>query len=583
MRGVGHATETGDVARGGGVTREPAVPAPVPPGPVPPGAMQFAGNRMIAALLGAADAAPPVAVSRPAPAALSLDDPSFNPGNRAHDLIRAIDSSDHTYRTKSAMYGFSSEEDVEAERRSIDFPVAVAALDGLTASQVKRVEEMFLEFDKTTLESALFGGGESGRRADLTPDQVARLKALRQGTRPEPIAPDVMAQLRSFPPQIAGPILADMRAQADTGPALARHQAEAAELHELLSKELDEPRRERLMAMHRRSDPEIAAVDAIYDHEYQGTLARDLNLRLDGLQRIRMTELRAGNPAQADACAIEDKRRRIAELNQQDASMIGYGLPFEALREQRRKERQELTAGIQSIVELNKREALADPANAGRAAGEAVGERLRKIMSQQAGEAGSTLGSQLAGTLDKEDAAVIGSLTDPWNSSGSGSLVRAAAAQLAADEKNGTTSAKKIAATLRSFRDMAQHDLTAQAYDPRIPPEQKKAVLADGENAVTAQAQRYIGEYRAEYDKLAGGEGRSYDAIVASADSADEKLIGNLASGGGRTNDLSELDHAVAKKDVEAVKDILKRQPGREKVDDLIAGYQVLHPGQDLR
>ena len=578
MRGEGHATEAGV-----GAQREPApapAPAPAVAAAVPVTAMmQIGGNRATASLLGAAAPAPPVAIGRPASASLSLDDPSFNASTRAHDLIRAIDSAEHTLRLKATGDGFGQEEDVEAERRKVDFPVAVGALDGLTASQVKRVEELFLEFDKNTLESALFGGGESGRKADLTDDQAARLKALRQGTKPEPVPPDVLAQLRTYPPEIAGPLLADIRTRADAGPALARHQADAAELHELLSKELDEARRERVMAMHRRPASEIDAVDASYDQAYgAGVLARDLNLRLDGLQRARMAELRAGNTAQADACAIEDKRRRIEELDRPQEAPLGYDL----LAEQRRKEKQELTQGIQSIVELNRREALADPANAGRTAGEAVADRLRAITGQQDGAAGTTLGSELARTLDKEDAAAIGAATDPW-STGTSGLVRAAAAELAADEKNGTTSAKKITATLRSFRELAQHDVAAQAYDPRVPAERKQALLHDSDGAVTRLAQRYIDEYKAEYNKLAGGRGRGYDDIVASADSADERLIGNLSYGGGRTSDLGELDHAVAKEDLGAVKEILRRQPGREKIDELVAGYQTLHPGTDLR
>ena len=68
------------------------------------------------------------------------------------------------------------------------------------------------------------------------------------------------------------------------------------------------------------SEPD--AVDAIYEKEHgPGKLAYGLNLRLKGLQLMRMTELRLGNFAQADACAIEDKRRRIEELNNQDSKL----------------------------------------------------------------------------------------------------------------------------------------------------------------------------------------------------------------------------------------------------------------------
>ncbi|HEU5108567.1 MAG TPA: hypothetical protein VFT95_08430, partial [Micromonosporaceae bacterium] len=467
----------------------------------PLAAMQhFGGNRAMAALLTegqAAPQAPPIVTGAPGPApAPALEDPDFNPTVRAHDLVRAIDSAEHTYRMKSSGL-LGSEEDVEAERRKIDFPVVLAALDGLTASQVQKVEEVFYSFDrKATLSECLFGLGESGRRADLTDDQKARLRVLMAGTRPEPIPPHVMAELRRLPPQVAGELKADLEQRADAEPALRRHEADAIELHELLTGDLNEARRERIMAMHRRKPEETRAVDAMYAKNYgAGTLATDLNKRLDGLQRMRMTALRQGDVAQADAFAIEDKRRRIEALNEQDESMssgfMGGGLHDDVLREQHRRQRQQLTGEIQAIIEQNKQEALTEAVRTGRGAGEAVAERIGKIMEAGVGAPGHTLGADLGRTLGKEDAAVVASLTDVWNTAGSGNLVQAAAAQLAADERAGTTSAKKIMATLQSFRTMAAQDLRAQAFDPRTPVEQKLAIQRDGENGVTRLAQRY--------------------------------------------------------------------------------------------
>jgi hypothetical protein len=124
----------------------------------------------------AGPSAPPIVTARPATLASALDDPAFNPSTRAHDLLRAVDSEQHSYRVKSS--GFvGHQEDVEAERREIDFPAVVAALDGLTASQVRKVEEVYFEFEKKTkLREDLFGPGQSGRLADLTVDQYARLR-----------------------------------------------------------------------------------------------------------------------------------------------------------------------------------------------------------------------------------------------------------------------------------------------------------------------------------------------------------------------------------------------------------------------
>ncbi|MFI5896240.1 hypothetical protein ACIA5D_39685 [Actinoplanes sp. NPDC051513] len=578
MHSVGRTAEPGEPVRGVVAQAEPGTTmAPI-------------GNRAVTALMTAPAPVAPIVIARPASASMSLDDPGFNPTTRAHDLLRAVDSEQYTYAMKSSggLWGGMTE-DVEAERRKIDFPAVVTALDGLTASQVKRVEEVFFEFEKkTTLRDDLFGMGQSGRRADLKPDQVARLQALLAGTKAEPIPPDVMAELRKYPPEVAGPLKADLEKRADAAPALHRHQAEAAELHQLLASDLDEGRQERLMAMHRRSFEEIDAVDAIYAKEYgPAALMLDLNKRLEGLQRMRMSELRSGKFPQADACAIEDKRRRIEELNKQDSKFDdllpgGLAVGYDVMREQRKKEKQRLTGDIQAIIELNKKEALAEEASSGKAAGDAVGERLRAILGQQHGEVGNTLMDELGRTLAKEDAAVLTAAIDPWNNHTS-NLVRAAAAQLVADEKAGTTSAKKIIETLKGFRGLAQHDLTLQAYDPNIPAEQKQAIMRDGESAITRLAQRYVDEYKAEYTKLAGEKGRGYDEIMESSDDADERYISNLSYGGGRTSDLGELEHAVGKKDVDTVKSLLRKQPTREKVDELIEAYNKQGDGHDLR
>ncbi len=102
---------------------------------------------------------------------------------------------------------------------AIDFPDVVTALDGLTASQAQKVKEVYVEFEKRTrLREDLFGMGRSGRRADLTPDQQARLQALLRGTPAEPIPLEVMAELRAHPPDIAACLAADLERRAMPGP-----------------------------------------------------------------------------------------------------------------------------------------------------------------------------------------------------------------------------------------------------------------------------------------------------------------------------------------------------------------------------
>jgi hypothetical protein len=572
---------------GGQRSTDAAGPLRAEPAPAPHGraagflglAQRFAGNRAMAAAFGGSAPEAAVPVGRPAPAGASLEDPSFNAGSRAHDLVRAINSAEHDYRVKPGS-GFAGglQEDVAAERRHVDFAAAVAALDGLTASQVGAVAQAFLAFDKTPLREALFGGGASGRSADLTPDQIARLEVLMRGTRPEPIPPEVMAELRAYPTDIAVRLKADLERKADAGTALNRLEADAIELHELFARELDEGRRERVMTLHRRPLTEIDALDALYDQRYgEGKLAYVIHLRLDGLQLTRLGQLRIGNLAQADACAIEDKRRQIEELTKPVDGPYGF-----VLEEQRKEKRQKLTGDIQAILDLNRREALADPTNAGRGAGEVIAERLATIVDQQHGEAGNTLGAELARTLGPQDAAVLAAATDRWNTGGSDNLIEAAAAQLAADEKAGRTSAKRIATTLQSFRELARRDLVAQAYRGTLPPEQRQALLDGGDTAVTRLAQHYIERYREAYDRIAGGDGRTYAEIVASASDANETYLGNLATGGGQTSDLGELHHAMGTKDVEKLKAVLQRQPDRETLDALVAAYDRVY-GRDLR
>jgi hypothetical protein len=564
--------------------------APVTGGPTVPLLalmQQFGGNRAMTALLTGGQPAPPppaaaVVTDRPGPPT-PLEDPNFNPTSRAHDLVRAIDSAEHTVELVG-----EGEEDVDSERRKIDFPVVLAALDGLTPSQVKKVAEVFYAFDrKATLYQCLFEGGETGRMADLTDDQKARLRVLMSGTKPDPVPPAVMDQLLRLEPRDAGQLKLALEYRADAEAAMHRYEADAIELHELLKDPLDETRRERVMELHRRKPEEIQAVDAMYAKNYNaGILAIDLNNRIEGLQRSRLTALRQGDAAMADAFAIEDKRQQLDKLTRDydamSASLAGEGLAEEGLRGMQSREQQKLTQDIQAIIDRNKQEALKEAETTGKYAGEVVAERLNKLMQTQVGAPGHTLGADLAGSLGGEDAAVVSALTDPW-ASGSGNLVQSAAAQLAADEAAGTTSAAKITATLRSFRAMAEQDLRAQALDPHTSMEQKLAIQRDGDNGVTRLAQRYIDDYHAAYDRIAGGRGRTFDQIVASADDADEGLIRNLSFGGGRTSDQGELDHAIKKRDVETVLAILRRQPNMERVHALEVAYNQLGTGHDLR
>ncbi|MEV6488351.1 hypothetical protein AB0M20_06920 [Actinoplanes sp. NPDC051633] len=404
-----------------------------------------------------------------------------------------------------------------------------------------------------------------------------------RGTKAEPFPPAEIERMRAYPPEIA----ARMIAAREQGANANQLEATAIELHELLGKDLNEDRRERVMALFRRPESEIRAIDAVYETKYgPPAMARDLNLRLKGLQLVRVTELRFGKTAQADAVAIEDKRRQIEALNKEDAEaaeFAGYGPSVGGyaliMKQKRDEQRRKLTGGITAIVELNKAEALADPANAGRGAGAAVAERLGAIMDQQHGDPGNTLGAELARTLGKEDAAAIRALTDRWNVAGSANLIEAAAAQLAADEKAGKVKASTIVEQLRSFRELARRDLKIDA--PNLPPDRQQELLADPEAAASRLGQQYIERYKQAYDRLRDG-GRSFDRIVTSADDADELLIDDLVANG-EASEVTELRHAVAKKDVAKVKDILRGQKDGAAIEALVKRYNASGEGRDLK
>ena len=542
-----------------------------------------AGNRAVAELLRAGT---PV-VSRQLDAGSvespAVDDPSFNPDTIAHDLLRAIDQEDYT----PSFDGYV--EDKTKERRKVDADKVISSLEGLTASQVAEVERRYFAFEsQTTLEQDLFEGGQSDRQSNLTPDQRVRIGLLLKGTKAEPLSQKTLDSLKEMPPAAAAQMRAALLEQADADAALVQFQADAVELHQLLADDLNEAQRERVMSLHRKPVKAIDAMDTFYAQQYGGgQLAYDLALRLQGLQSMRVTELRMGNWAQADAIAIEDKRRAIEELNKEEAKLDGDVDPLmrgeeEILNKQREKKKEELTGDIGAIIDMNRQEALADRANAGKSSSDAVAERVNKILGQQDGEVGTSLGDQLNTTLGREHAAGITAIGDQWNTAGGASLAVSAGYELAAMEKAGTTNAGKMIATLRSFRDLAKRDVLATVQDPNVPVAEKQQIGANPEAARNAAAHRYVDEYIAAYDGMRGS-GRTYQQIVDSASDADTRLLENLALGGGQTSDAEELRHAIGKRDVDAVKGILRKQPNGEAIDSLVSAYNQLDGGRDLR
>src|SRR5581483_1471740 len=224
----------------------------------------------------------------------------------------------------------------------------------------------------------------------------------------------------------------------------------------------------RIMALHRRPEHEIDRLDDAYLNHYGQVLSVALGEKLKGLQRTRMAELRSGNIALADACAIEDKRRQIEELESKrsDRDDIYAQVGNRALDDKRK----ELTAGIEAILDRNRLEAMADPANAGKTTAQAVQERLGHILATRGPDAGLTLGDELAKTLgpSKGGGATAAMLN--------GSVVDVAAQQLLELEATHQTSTERLAGILRGLRSQAEHDVLAKAHDPWLAASEKQAI-----------------------------------------------------------------------------------------------------------
>jgi hypothetical protein len=457
----------------------------------------------------------------------------FVPESIVNDLLRAIDQSTKTVEMDKARV-----------IRKVDAGLVIRVLDNLTATQALAVRSLYDARAKRTnaLQEDLFGGGTSETPSSLTKDQEGRIRELLRGTRIDK-------------PGDATP----------TG----RIGADAIELHELLSGSLNDAKRERVMALHRRPAGEIERIDSYYQGFYGGSLYAALRDKLKDLQLVRMNELRLGDWVKADACAIEDKRRAIAKLDAQPLD------PFEM--QENIDKRKSLVAGIESIVEQNRQEAVADPNSAGKTQAQAVQERIGAILDTRAGEGGQSVREGLEKTLKSKGGAII-AMAD-------GSLADAAARRLLQMEETETTDTALIAPLLRGFRAQATHDIMAAMYGTQLSQSDKEMMASDPalfEQAVDSLAISYTDAFIAAYEGMRG-EHRSWTAIVASAYDYNRDLLNALQEGGGEIkDDLVELDVAIRKKDVELIKAVLRRQPNKAAADDLAARYEAKR-GVNLR
>ena len=528
------------------------------------------GNRQVARLLGTDMAF--VHRIPDTPVELLINDrdgdSTFNADTIVNDLRRAIDAS------QVDAGAFLKSDDADP-KRSVDVVTVLRVLDNRTAPQMRAVQALYRARESRGLEDDLFGKGASGYSAKVTPLERARIEVLLRGTKGEPTSPALMEGLRGLPPAVAGPIQAAMGSMSVTTAKLNQLEADAIEIRELIGKGVkDETRRERLMALHRRSVAEIAIIDGYYEHRFGMALGAHLSAVLSELQLNRMAELRAGRREQADACAIEDKRRIFEKLKSETPDMGNITDIFIE------KAKKKALADIQGIVELNRREVLAgldareesDASEPGvaKSASAAMNERMGKILGTPGAEKGETVSSLLTGTFG---AAKAGAIT----TTATGSMIDVHAHELLEMEASGTTSTDKIEAILQQLRSEARADLMTIVTDPWASAAEKQRIAKDKEEATTDLAREYIGRFRVAYASIRG-TARSFEEIVERESQANQDRLLNLSFGGGEyTSDVMKLDLAIRRKDVDMVKDVLRSQSDGTKMNALEHAYNATH------
>jgi hypothetical protein len=454
-------------------------------------------------------------------------------------LLEAIDQSEvHLGAVEAGMSGF------DPFRRHIDYRKVVAVLSDLTAEQVKTVEQAYKDHEGRTLWEDIGGGGESHHRSDLTFDQLNRIRALLGGTRAS--TPDTAEEAKAH-----------------------RLEADAAELHELLYGDLDEPDVERVMTILRRPADANVLLATAYERLYVTSFATDL-VKLPMGSQVRARMLVAGQSAAADAFQVGVTRYRIAALNAKIAALgeetytIGLGTlsaPPGYLADQLRKQRKQLVEDLEGRLEMTGAEAEAQAAAEGAdtAAGAAAARnRVARVLGDV---------NAVAADIGGPDEAVIRAIAaaDPG---------ARAAARLRRLDADGKLDAAAVTAALRALR------AEAEAEASRRHPGGDEAEIAIEERTL---ADEYFGRLRAVWDQGAAGQGPRFDELMGRGNETEATLNRALARGSGRTDDVTELVLALSgdRKDLETVKRVLRDKSAAD-IARLKLEYMVRTLGRSL-
>jgi hypothetical protein len=476
-------------------------------------------------------------------------DVGFNPMDIRNRLLEAIDQSEVRLSMAQAdMTGF------DLWRRHIDYPKVVVVLSNLTAKQVNTVEQAYEAHEGRTLWEDIGGGGESHHRSDLTYDQLNRIRALLGGTRAS--SPDTAGEAKTH-----------------------GLEADAAELHELLYGDLNEPDVERVMTILRRSAKDNVLLATTYERLYVTNFSTDL-VKLPLAVQMRARMLVAGQTVAADSFQVGVTRYRIAALNARidqitkdadsrgllgEASSLGLlgaaGLIPSYAVDKLRKQRKELVEDLESRLERTGAEARASAAAQGLDPG-AADAAARSRVATVLGDVNAA-----AADIGGRDEAVIRAIAaaDPGAK---------AAARLRRLEEEGKLDAAAVTAALRALRVEAGEEANRQH------PDGDAVAIAVEERTL---ADRYFARLKATWDAGAVGKGPRFDELMGLGSATEATLNQALARGSGRTDNVTELVLALSgnRKDLETVKRVLRDKSAAD-IEGLKLEYKMRTLGRSL-
>ena len=466
----------------------------------------------------------------------------FNALDASHRLIEVINQSE----IKLSKPGDSGYYKGQVAARHIDFAAVHAVLSGLTANQVKQVEERYLEYEGRSLYVDLFRGGESGHLPDLTVEQQYRLKALLGGTR------------------------ASSEEDAEAA-AQNQREADAAELRGLLTGRLGAAEVERVMTLLRR--PADEAIALMNEYNLNHDLRSDL-FRMGISNAIRAMMLLSGSSIAADAYAIGMARNRIIVI---DEELKALRLPTEVTAMNLLMSANE---ALNPTVSIQRKQRIKVLEAERKAQAQLIEERVQVA----AGEAKKEAEGEAKDALDTDTAirtrvsSVLGAegATEAVVGGASGKLIGAVAinepaeqvaAQLRKLEESGKLTTEAITDAFRGLRMQAVEEAQRRYPDATV------NELKEEERKLSDQ---WFIHLRSTWDAAVVGEGRTFSQILDRGDQTEVDVKRGLYMASGRLGDADELVLALAgdRKDMETVKRVL-RDKNADQIADLKRQYQL--------